>query len=228
MTRARATRAVFLGAPGAGKGTQAKMLSSAHGVLHVSSGDMLREHRRAGSELGRRAQEFMDRGELVPDDLIIEMVMARIAEPDAAEGWILDGFPRTLPQAQSLDRSLHAADSGPGGLSHVVYFDVPHEILVRRLTGRRTCSNGACGAIWHLEFSPPRADGKCAACGSDLVQRPDDRAEVVERRLAAYRSQTEPLLDYYASRQLLVRLHAAQSPEAVFAELVAHLGISQS
>ena len=217
-------RAVFLGGPGAGKGTQAKMLNAAHQVLHISSGDMLREHRSRGTELGLKAQNFMDRGALVPDELIIAMVMVRIGQPDAGEAWILDGFPRTLPQAQSLDQRLQAAERAPRGLSHVAYFDVAHDILVRRLTGRRTCSNTTCGAIWHLEFKPP-ADDECGTCGADLVQRPDDRADVVEKRLEAYRSQTEPLLDYYTSRGVLVRINAGQPPDTVFEELVSMLSV---
>ncbi len=218
-------RAVFLGAPGAGKGTQAKMMAGRCGALHVSSGDMLREHRRRGTDLGRRAQGYMDRGQLVPDDLVVAMVLERIRQPDAGRSWILDGFPRTLPQAQSLDRSLHAERAGGGtaAVRHVAYFDVPDAILVRRLTGRRTCSNSACGAIWHVEFQPPRVAGVCDSCGGQLAQRPDDREDVVHQRLEAYRTQTEPLLDYYAGRGVLVEVDADQPPEAVLADLVGKL-----
>ena len=209
-------RAVFLGAPGAGKGTQAKRLVEEHRVLHVSSGDMLREHRAAGTELGQEAQRYMDDGQLVPDELIIAMVLDRISKPDAGSAWILDGFPRTLPQAQSLDQSLTAESA----VSHVVFFDVPHAILFRRLTGRRTCSNSSCGAIWHTEFNPTRVEDVCDTCGSNLVQRPDDRSEVVETRLQEYKSLTEPLLDYYRSRELLIEVNADQAPDAVLGDVV--------
>ena len=218
MAPSRELRAVFLGAPGAGKGTQAKAVVDRCRALHVSSGDMLREHRDRGTELGKKAQAFMDQGNLVPDDLIIEMVLERIGREDAREGWILDGFPRTLPQARSLDRSLQ--DHG-GGLSHAVYFAVPHEILVRRLTGRRTCSR--CGAIWHVEFKPTRRDGVCDICGGELRQREDDRADVVETRLESYRELTEPLLDYYRSRDVLVEVDADQPADAVTEQLASKL-----
>ncbi|MEM7198770.1 MAG: adenylate kinase [Planctomycetota bacterium] len=216
-------RAVFLGAPGAGKGTQAKMLADRGESLHISSGDMLREHRNRGTALGERAQGFMDQGQLVPDELIIAMILERIGQPDAGDAWILDGFPRTLPQAQALDQSLPAdASAASVGLTHVAYFEVPQEILVRRLTGRRNCAQ--CGAIWHVEFKPTKQDGVCDACGGELTQRADDREDVVVQRLEAYRSQTEPLLDYYRSRGLLIDVNADQAPEAVFGELTNKLG----
>ena len=217
-------RAVFLGAPGAGKGTQAKMLAERQGVLHISSGDMLREQRNQGTPLGRRAQAFMDRGELVPDDLMIEIVLDRVGRADAAQSWILDGFPRTLPQAQSLDRSLQDARTGrAAAVSHAIHFKVAPAVLVRRLTGRRNCSNPTCGAIWHVEFRPPKVAGVCDLCGGKLVQRSDDREDVVRQRLEAYRSQTEPLLDYYASRGILREVDAGQSPDVLFEELVRKL-----
>ena len=214
-------RAVFLGAPGAGKGRQAKDLVAAYRTLHISSGDMLREHRQKGTELGIEAEKFMNDGKLVPDDLIIKMVIDRIQQPDATESWILDGFPRTVQQAQSLDQNLEQNSGPDGGLSHVVYFEVPHEILVRRLTGRRTCSG--CGAIWHTEFKPTAKEGVCDACGGELTQRADDTAEVAERRLQEYRSLTEPLLDYYRSASVLVTVSADQEPAAVFEQLVSKL-----
>ena len=223
MTVRNATqiRVVFLGAPGAGKGTQAKAMVDRFGTPHVSSGDMLREHKAQGSDLGLKAQTFMDRGELVPDDLIIAMVIDRISRPGSGDTWILDGFPRTLPQARSLDQSLaDAAEAGPG-LSHVVYFEVPHEDLVRRLTGRRTCSQ--CGAIWHTEFKPTQKHDECDLCGGELRQRSDDRVEVVQTRLEEYRKQTEPLLDYYRSRGVLVEVDASRSPDVVFEDLVKSL-----
>lgn len=216
-------RAVFVGAPGAGKGTQAKMLVEDTGILHLSTGDMLREHRQRGTELGRQAAAFMDQGKLVPDAVIIAMVAERIGGTDLADGWILDGFPRTLPQARALDRSLRDAGTG---LSHVVYFAVPHDVLVRRLTGRWTCSQ--CGAIWHTEFQPTRKAAVCDHCGGALKQRPDDRPEVVEKRLLEYRSLTEPLLDYYRAAGLLTEVDAHQPPKEVYGELLAKLQSSSN
>lgn len=217
-TRQIAARAVFLGAPGAGKGTQAKMLVDDTGILHLSTGDMLRQHRQQGTELGRQAAAYMDQGKLVPDAVIIAMVAERIGGGDLVDGWILDGFPRTLPQARALDQSLRDAGTG---LSHVVFFAVPHEVLVRRLTGRRTCSK--CGAIWHTEFRPTRVAAVCDACGGRLEQRPDDRPEVVQERLQQYRSSTEPLLDYYRAAGILTEVDAHQPPEEVYGELLAKL-----
>ena len=212
--------AVLLGAPGAGKGTQAHNLVERFGMLHVSSGDMLREHRSRGTELGKRAQGFMDAGKLVPDDVIISMVVARIRQPDADKAWILDGFPRTVIQARALEQAL--GTGGPaaagGGLTHVVYLEVPHQILVQRLTGRRNCPQ--CGAIWHVDFQPTRTPGLCDVCGGKLVQRSDDRNEVVEKRLQEYLAQTEPLLGHYSASGLLVRVDANQPPAAVFEDLV--------
>lgn len=212
--------AVLLGPPGAGKGTQAHNLVERFGMLHVSSGDMLREHRAKGTELGKRAQTYMDAGKLVPDDVIISMVMARIREPDASKAWILDGFPRTVTQARALDQALLGGNAGSagGGLTHVVHFEVPHDVLVRRLTGRRNCPQ--CGAIWHVDFRPTRTPGVCNVCGAKLVQRSDDRNEVVEKRLQEYLSQTEPLLGHYSSSGLLIRVDANQPPTAVFEDLV--------
>ena len=215
-------RAVFLGAPGAGKGTQAKQMVERFGTPHVSSGDMLRDHRERGTELGRQAKGYMDGGELVPDDLIIAMVMDRITQPGHAT-WILDGFPRNLAQARSLDQSFADAKEVGPGLSHVVYFEVPHEILVGRLTGRRTCSQ--CGAIWHCEFKPTQKAGQCDLCDGELTQRPDDRVEVVQTRLDEYRKQTEPLLEYYRSKGVLVEVDANRSPDEVFEELITSLEI---
>lgn len=218
------THAVFLGAPGAGKGTQAQRLAAESGAEHVSTGDMLRQHVGRGTALGARAKAFMDDGRLVPDDVIIGMVLERIGEErigrPAAEGagangaWILDGFPRTLPQAQALDSAL----AGRGArLSHVIWFAVPTEALVARTTGRRTCSK--CGAIWHVLFKPTRIEGKCDVCAGELTQRTDDRPEAVTKRLSVYAQQTEPLLSYYRDQGVLIEIDAAQSPEQVFEEL---------
>ncbi|MFK7741960.1 MAG: adenylate kinase [Planctomycetota bacterium] len=212
-------RCVFLGAPGAGKGTQAKRVAADRGLLHISTGDMLRAAVKSGSELGVHAKSFMDAGKLVPDQLIIDMVKVRIAEPDArangsSSAWILDGFPRTLPQAEALDQNL----SGAEALTHVISFAVPEEVLMGRLTGRRTCSK--CGAIWHVEYKPTSAEGVCDACGGELTQRSDDREEAIGARLQEYRSLTAPLLAYYGDRGVLKEVDANRSPDVVFQELL--------
>ncbi len=209
------SRAVFLGAPGAGKGTQAKELCVGYEILHISTGDMLREEVSRGSQLGLRARQYMDAGKLVPDDVMIGMVAARIDRPDATKAWILDGFPRTLPQAESLDRTLDAAGQG---LSHVYFFQVPEEVLVQRLTSRWTCSG--CGAIWNSMFKPPRQAGTCDLCGGQLSQRSDDRPEAVSERLSEYGSQTEPLLGYYRDRGVLVEVDASRHLKEVQQSLI--------
>jgi adenylate kinase len=208
------SRAVFLGAPGAGKGTQAKKVAETAAVAHLSTGDMLRQEVAAKTPLGLQAKTFMDAGKLVPDDVIISMVQARIRLPDAKDAWILDGFPRTLPQAEALDKSL----SGAAALSHVIYFAVPETVLVGRLAGRRTCSK--CGAIWHLENRPTKKAGVCDQCGGELVQRSDDRPEAIGKRIEVYRSQTAPLLAYYRDRRVLREIDASRSPDLVFQELL--------
>ncbi len=205
---------MFLGAPGAGKGTQAKKVAEAAGIAHVSTGDMLRAQVAAGTELGLQAKGFMDAGKLVPDQVIIGMVKSRIAEPDARNAWILDGFPRTLPQAQALDSSLTPATA----LSHVIYFNVPEAALVGRLTGRRTC--GKCGAIWHVDNHPTKVAGVCDLCGGALVQRSDDRVEAISQRLDQYRTLTAPLLAYYRERGVLREIDANRSPAVVYEELL--------
>lgn len=205
---------MFLGAPGAGKGTQAKKVAEAAGIAHISTGDMLRAQVAAGTALGLQAKSFMDAGNLVPDDVIIGMVKARIAEPDAKNAWILDGFPRTLPQAKALDASLPT----DAALSHVIYFDVPESVLVGRLTGRRTC--GKCGAIWHVENHPTKVANVCDLCGGALVQRSDDRVEAISQRLEQYRTLTSPLLAYYRERRVLREIDANRSPSVIYEELL--------
>jgi adenylate kinase len=185
---------VLLGPPGCGKGTQAKMMVKDLDVPQISTGDMLREQRSAGTDLGRKASEYMDKGELVPDELILDMVKDRIRKPDCKAGFILDGFPRTVRQAGALDKML-------GGLGlalwRVIYFDVPDEEIIRRLTGRRSCK--ACGKIYHLVFNPPPSEGKCS-CGGDLLQRADDNEKVVRDRLKVYIKDTAPVIDYYGDK----------------------------
>ena len=200
---------IFLGPPGAGKGTQAKQVAQEYGVPHISTGDMFREHVSRGTRLGLRAKAIMERGELVPDDLVLSMVEERISRLDCAEGFILDGFPRTLPQAQRLDEILGRCKVQP----LVVHFVVDQNQLIRRLTGRRTC--GICGEIYNVYDHPPKVAGRCDRDGGELVQRPDDREEVIAERLAAYERQTRPLVDYYRGRGVLKDVDGMASPEAV-------------
>jgi len=191
-------RITFLGPPGAGKGTQARDLAQEWGVLHLATGDMLREAVAAGSPLGREAKRYMDQGALVPDDVIIRMMAERLSVADAGRGFILDGFPRTTAQAEALSRLLK--DLGQS-LDTVVYFDVSEPELLRRLTGRLVCR--ACGHSYHLTFNPPKRAGVCDACGGELYQRDDDGEATVRNRLEVYRRQTAPLLDYYRQRNIL-------------------------
>lgn len=200
---------IFLGPPGAGKGTQAKQVAQEYGVPHISTGDMFREQVSRGTPLGLRAKAIMERGELVPDDLVLSMVEERISRPDCADGFILDGFPRTLPQAQRLDEVLERRKVQP----LVVFFVVDSKQLVRRLTGRRTCAIG--GEIYNIYDHPPKVPGRCDRDGGDLVQRPDDREEVIAERLAAYERQTAPLVDYYRGRGVLKDVDGMAAPEAV-------------
>ena len=185
-------RIVLLGPPGSGKGTQATALKEKEGAVHISSGDLLRAHVKNGTELGQRAKPIMERGDLVPDELIIDMMAARMSEPDAAKGYLLDGFPRTVAQAEALDRRL--AELGQG-LDAVIYLNVPEEEILRRLSGRRTCAQ--CNAIYQLSTMPPKQEGICDKCGGSLVQRADEEPTVIKKRLAVYAEQTAPLLAFY-------------------------------
>jgi adenylate kinase len=211
-------RTILLGPPGAGKGTQAAHIVEAHGVPHISTGDILRANVKAGTELGTEAKRFMDAGDLVPDEVIIGMVGDRLAEPDAAEGFLFDGFPRTVPQAEALDELL--TDRGVP-LDVVLELVVDHEEVVRRLTGRRTCTG--CGRIFHLEYDPPADPSVCDACGGALQQRDDDREDVVRNRLEVYTEQTEPLVAFYDARGQLERIEATGSFEDVTARVLAAL-----
>lgn len=185
---------IFFGPPGAGKGTQAQLLQQREGIPQISTGDMLRAAIRARTPLGRRAQEFVDAGELVPDDVMIDIVQDRLNQPDARRGFVLDGFPRTVRQAQALDRVLEASSRQ---IDAAVYFDVSDEVIVRRLAGRRVCKQGH---IYHLAASPPKVPGRCDIDGSALFQREDDREETVRKRLEVYHRETEPLADLYRLR----------------------------
>jgi adenylate kinase len=203
---------VFLGPPGAGKGTQAKRLAQELGLLHISTGDILRSAVERQTPLGKKAKEFMDRGELVPDDLMIALI-EEVLPPEG--GVILDGFPRTVPQAEALDRLL--AEKGMK-LSAAVLFELADDLVVERLSGRRVCPE--CGAVYHIKFNPPKRDELCDRCNVKLIQREDDREEVVRRRLSVYRRQTAPLVEYYSSRGILIKLDASRGIEEIHQELL--------
>jgi len=211
-------RIILLGPPGAGKGTQAARIVAARGMPHISTGDILRANVRDGTPLGVEARRYMDAGELVPDDVIVGMVGTRLAEPDAATGFLLDGFPRTLPQARALEELV---DGRGTPIDVVVRLVVDRDDIVGRLTGRRTCA--ACGRIFHVVHEPPGADGRCTDCGGELQQRDDDREDVVLNRLEVYRTQTEPLERFYWERGLLRDIQATGTVEDVTARALAAL-----
>ena len=207
-------RLIFLGPPGAGKGTQARLLAEECAVPQIATGDMLREAAQNGSRLGLEARRYMDRGALVPDDVVIGLVDDRLARADAALGWVLDGFPRTAVQAEVLDKLLERRGAE---LDRVVFFDVSPGELLRRLTGRRVCR--ACGTAYHLVFTPPRSPSRCDRCGGELYQREDDAEAAVSHRLEVYAAQTAPLLDYYRDRGLLSRIPGEGSVDEVAAAI---------
>lgn len=206
---------VFLGPPGAGKGTQAKILIERYGIPQISTGDMLREHRAKGTELGKKAQEYMDKGQLVPDEIILDMVKERLSQPDCEKGFILDGFPRTVAQAEALDRIL--SEMGKK-LDFALALVVPDELLIERLTGRRTCKN--CGMMYHIKYKPPKVEGICDVCGGELYQRPDDNEETVRNRLKVYHESTAPLIDYYKRKGILKEVDGSKSIEEITNQLI--------
>ncbi len=210
---------IMLGAPGAGKGTQAKMIAEKYGIPHISTGDIFRANIKNGTELGMKAKSFMDKGELVPDGLTVSMLLDRVGQPDCKDGYVLDGFPRTIPQAQELDRALSGRDEK---IDFAIDVDVPDENIVKRMSGRRACLK--CGATYHIEHIPPRKEGICDSCGSELVLRDDDRAETVLKRLQVYHDQTQPLIDFYTGKGILKTVDGTQDMKDVFAAIVGILG----
>jgi adenylate kinase len=202
---------ILLGPPGAGKGTQAERIAALYSTPHISTGDIFRENLRRGTELGLEAKVYMDRGELVPDELVIDIVKDRLAAPDCRGGFILDGFPRTVAQADALSAML-AKTGMPIG--HVLNIKVPDEVVVSRLTARRTCS--ACGGVCHLLYDPPKEEGVCDECGGELYCRDDDSEETVRARLEEYTKKTQPLIDYYQSKGLLRNIDGGMEPGVVF------------
>ncbi|HKY71229.1 MAG TPA: adenylate kinase [Nitrospira sp.] len=207
-------RVVFLGAPGVGKGTQADRVAVQFKIAKISTGDLLREAVRNQTELGREAKRFMDQGQLVPDAVVIGLVREKLAQPGSANGFVLDGFPRTVPQAEELGKVLQASQRP---LHRVVNFQVPREDVIRRLSGRRSCPK--CQATFHVEFAPSKKGEACDRCGETLVQRTDDKREAIETRLKVYEEQTAPLIQYYAHRRLLSELDASGSVDEVFESL---------
>lgn len=205
---------IFLGAPGVGKGTQAEILASKFSIPHISTGDILREAVSRGTELGLVAKKYMDRGELVPDEVVIGIVQERISEPDCKKGCILDGFPRTATQAEALDIVLE--ESGRR-VDHVINIEVGQEEIIRRLSGRRTCPK--CGRIYHLLYSPPYTNNVCDDCGEELYQRDDDREEVIKNRLKVYNQKTVPLINYYREKSVLRNVEGKSSVEEVTREI---------
>lgn len=210
---------IMLGAPGAGKGTQAKKIAEKYQIPHISTGDIFRANIKGGTELGMKAKTFMDQGMLVPDEITIGMLMDRIKEADCVNGYVLDGFPRTIPQAESLTAAL----AGLGeAIDYAVNVDVPDEAIINRMAGRRACL--ACGATYHVEYNPPKTEGVCDVCGEKLVLREDDKPETVQKRLRVYHEQTQPLIDYYQKAGVLKEVDGTQDMNVVFQNIVDILG----
>ncbi len=210
---------IMLGAPGAGKGTQAKQIAGKYSIPHISTGDIFRANIKNGTDLGKKAKEYMDQGLLVPDELTCDLVMDRIQQDDCVNGFVLDGFPRTIPQAEALDAALEKIGQH---MDYAIDVDVPDDNIVNRMSGRRACLD--CGATYHVVSLPPKTEGKCDHCGSDLVLREDDKPETVQKRLSVYHDQTQPLIDYYKKRGILKSVDGTQPMEAVFTAITDILG----
>ena len=210
---------IMLGAPGAGKGTQAKKIAEKYQIPHISTGDIFRANIKGGTELGMKAKTFMDQGMLVPDEITIGMLMDRIGQEDCINGYVLDGFPRTIPQAESLTKAL--AERGEK-VDYATNVDVPDENIINRMSGRRACLG--CGATYHITFNPPVKEGICDTCGQELVLRDDDKPETVKKRLDVYHQQTQPLIDYYKNAEVLAEVDGTQPMDAVFQDIVEILG----
>lgn len=210
---------IMLGAPGAGKGTQAKKIADKYSVPHISTGDIFRANIKEGTELGRKAKTYMDQGLLVPDELVVELVVDRIKQADCENGFVLDGFPRTIPQAEALDAALKNIGEA---MDYAIDVDVPDENIINRMSGRRACLD--CGATYHLVTIPTKVEGICDVCGSKIVLREDDKPETVQKRLEVYHAQTQPLIDYYQKQGILKTIDGTQLMDAVFNAIVEILG----
>ena len=206
---------IMLGAPGAGKGTQAKRIAEKYSIPHISTGDIFRANIKNGTELGKKAKTYMDKGELVPDSLVVDLVI----EPDCANGYVLDGFPRTIPQAEALDEALKAIGEK---VDYAINVEVPDENIINRMSGRRACVG--CGATYHIKYNPTKVEGICDACGEKLILRDDDKPETVKNRLDVYHKQTQPLIDYYAKQGIMKEVDGTVDMDEVFNSIVKILG----
>lgn len=210
---------IMLGAPGAGKGTQAKKIAAKYNIPHISTGDIFRANIKNGTELGKKAKTYMDQGLLVPDDLVVDLVVDRVGQDDCERGYVLDGFPRTIPQAEALTKAL--ADMGQK-VDYAIDVDVPDENIVRRMSGRRACVG--CGATYHVVYAPTKKEGICDTCGGELILRDDDKPETVQKRLNVYHEQTQPLIDYYEKAGILKNVDGTVDMKDVFQAIVNILG----
>ncbi|MCM1159709.1 MAG: adenylate kinase [Roseburia sp.] len=210
---------IMLGAPGAGKGTQAKMIADKYSVPHISTGDIFRANIKNGTELGMEAKKYMDQGLLVPDELTVKILLDRVAKDDCKNGYVLDGFPRTIPQAEVLDNALNELGDK---IDFAINVDVPDENIINRMSGRRACLS--CGATYHIEHIPPKAEGICDRCGKELILRDDDKPETVKNRLGVYHEQTQPLIDFYEKKGVLESVDGTNPMEDVFKAIVNILG----
>lgn len=210
---------IMLGAPGAGKGTQAKMIADKYQIPHISTGDIFRANIKNGTELGMEAKSYMDAGKLVPDELTVKILLDRVAKEDCKNGYVLDGFPRTIPQAEVLDKALTGMNDK---IDYAINVDVPDENIVRRMSGRRACVN--CGATYHIEHVPPKTENVCDRCGNGLILRDDDKPETVLNRLKVYHDQTQPLIDYYQKKGVLKEVDGTVDMMVVFDNIVSILG----
>ena len=210
---------IMLGAPGAGKGTQAKKIAEKYQIPHISTGDIFRANIKNGTELGKKAKTYMDQGLLVPDELVCDLVVDRVQQGDCKKGYILDGFPRTIPQAESLDRALAALGES---VDYAINVEVPDENIVNRMGGRRACVG--CGATYHLAYAPTKKEGICDTCGAELILRDDDKPETVQKRLGVYHEQTQPLIDFYSKKGILKNVDGTMDMEVVFQAITGILG----
>lgn len=211
---------IMLGAPGAGKGTQAKKIAEKYDIPHISTGDIFRANIKNGTELGTKAKAYMDQGLLVPDELVVDLVVDRVSQEDCSKGYVLDGFPRTIPQAEALDQALKAIGQK---MDYAINIEVPDENIVRRMSGRRACIN--CGATYHIFNVPSKTEGICDVCGGELILRDDDKPETVLKRLSVYHDQTQPLIQYYTTADILVEVDGTISTEDVFRAIVETVGV---
>ena len=210
---------IMLGAPGAGKGTQAKKIADKYNIPHISTGDIFRANIKNGTELGKKAKEYMDKGLLVPDELTLDLIMDRFKADDCRNGYVLDGFPRTIPQAEALQAALSATGDG---VDYAINVEVPDENIINRMSGRRACLS--CGSTYHIKYAPAKVDGICDRCGKELILRDDDKPETVKRRLDVYHTQTQPLIDFYKGKGILKEVDGTLDMEDVFEAIIKILG----